>query len=162
MEELLKKISSYNLFNYLFPGILFSVFVDNYTKYTLRHDDIFTSLFIFYFVGLVISRFGSLFIEPAFIKLRLIQYAGYKEFLSAEKEDKKIGVLLEQNNVYRTICSMLVLMFIVIGYEKLSIWLEISIISTKHMFGIVLLVMFVFSYRKQTRYIKSRIERNKK
>ena len=64
MKDLLDKLSSYNLFNYLFPGVLFAAFGDRLTSYSLLIDDIMIGFFIYYFIGLVISRLGSLFLEP--------------------------------------------------------------------------------------------------
>ena len=64
MEDLIKKISSYNLFNYLFPGIVFVVLAKMITPYSFLHEDIILGIFIYYFVGLSISKFGSLVIEP--------------------------------------------------------------------------------------------------
>lgn len=65
MKDLLDKISSYNLFNYLFPGILFAVISKEFTSYSLLQDNLIVGAFIYYFIGLVVSRFGSLVIEPA-------------------------------------------------------------------------------------------------
>ena len=39
MKEIIEKISSYNLFNYLLPGILFAAFGDYITAYKIIQDD---------------------------------------------------------------------------------------------------------------------------
>ena len=64
MKELLDKLSSYNLFNYLFPGILFVTIAKETTSLDLLQENIITGVFLYYFIGLVISRVGSLLIEP--------------------------------------------------------------------------------------------------
>ena len=64
MKELLDKLSSYNIFNYLLPGILFSVLASKTTELNLIQIDIILGVFVYYFIGLIISRIGSLIIEP--------------------------------------------------------------------------------------------------
>jgi len=55
MKDLLDKLSTYNIFNYLLPGIIFSVFIDSFTTHFMIPDNIFVSIFVYYFIGLVIS-----------------------------------------------------------------------------------------------------------
>ena len=64
MKEILDKLSSYNLFNYLLPGVIFVVIANKVTHYDFIQDDIVIGAFLYYFIGMVISRFGSLAIEP--------------------------------------------------------------------------------------------------
>jgi hypothetical protein len=63
MINLLDKLSSYNLFNYLLPGIVFVILSSDFTRYSFVQQDIVLGLFLYYFIGLAISRFGSLIIE---------------------------------------------------------------------------------------------------
>ena len=60
MKELIDKISSYNLFNYLVPGVLLAFAADKFTAYSLVQSDLLIGAFLYYFIGLVASRFGSL------------------------------------------------------------------------------------------------------
>ena len=72
MEKLLEKLTSYNLFNYLLPGIIFSVLLEKTTNYSIIHKDILIEAFLAYFIGLIISRVSSLIIEPLLIKISCI------------------------------------------------------------------------------------------
>ena len=108
METLLGKLSSYNIFNYLFPGIIFVIIAENLTRFTFIQKDVFLGLFLYYFIGLVISRIGSLVIEP--ILRRLVKFANYGDFIAASKIDNKIELLSENNNMYRTLCSLFLLL----------------------------------------------------
>ena len=112
MKELLDKISSYNLFNVLLPGILFAVIAKAFTPYLFIQENIIVGAFVYYFIGSVISRFGSLIIEPLLKKIKFLKFADYKDFVSASKEDPKIDILSETNNMYRTFCSMFVLLLL--------------------------------------------------
>ena len=75
MESILEKISSYNLFNYLLPGVVLCVVSDRYFDIPLLQDSIITGLFLYYFVGLVTSRFGSIVLEPILKKLKIVKFA---------------------------------------------------------------------------------------
>jgi hypothetical protein len=161
MVDLLSKISSYDLLNYLLTGIIFVILADKLTHYSFIQPDIALGLFLYYFIGLVISRIGSLIIEPLLKSVSLIRFESYKNFLEASEKDKKIELLSEVNNTYRTFCSL----FLILIFLKFYEWIEILVgISTEH--GLIaltasLLVIFLLSYRKQTNYITKRIQRLK-
>ena len=90
-------------------------------------------------------------------KLGIINTADYKDFIAASKKDSKIEALSSKNNMYRTFIAVLVLYaiwrivdWIVVIYPILRPWF-IRI-------GVVLLILlFSFSYRKQTKYVFDRI-----
>jgi len=72
MKELIDKISTYNLFNYLLPGILFALFAKHFIGLDLIQSDIGIGIFLYYFLGMCISRIGSLIIEPILRKYKLL------------------------------------------------------------------------------------------
>jgi len=86
MKDLLDKLSSYNIFNYLLPGIIFVVIAEKLTSFSFIQDDIIFGIFLYYFIGLVISRIGSLLIEPSLKKIRFLTFAPYSEFVTASKK----------------------------------------------------------------------------
>ncbi len=115
MKDLLSKLSSYNLFNYLLPGIIFVVLAKDLCNYSFIQQDIVIGVFLYYFIGLVISRFGSLVIEPLLRHVSFLKFADYKDFVAASKIDEKIELFSEVNNTYRTLCSL----FILLGLLKI-------------------------------------------
>lgn len=157
MKELLDKLSSYNIFNFLFPGILFSVFAEAITNYKFVVEDVITSLFMSYFIGMIVSRVGSLVIEPLLKRLSYIKFSNYNAFISASKKDEKIELLSEINNVYRTIVSTLFLLLLLKGYELLEIRFIVLRDYSLYILICGLLIIFLESYRKQTKYINERI-----
>ena len=60
IKEILEKISSYNIFNYLFPGILFVFIANALIGYNLIQENILIGVFLYYFIGMAISRVGSI------------------------------------------------------------------------------------------------------
>lgn len=161
MVEIIDKLTSYNLFNYLLPGTLFSVIADKATTYSFVQDDLFIGVFLYYFIGLVISRIGSLFIEPMLKKIGFLKFTDYKDFLHASKLDRKIEELSEANNMYRTLCSLFLILIILFFYHIFS---EYSYFIQKYEIYLLissLLILFIFSYRKQTKYIVRRVNLQK-
>lgn len=160
MNELLSKLSSYNVFNYLLPGIVFAVLAGEIIHHPIVQADILTGAFLYYFVGLVVSRFGSLIIEPLLKGLSFVEFADYKDFVSVSKKDPQLEVLSEVNNTYRTLASLFSLLLLL----KLYVTLEGKFPYLKGwdaaILAVLLLVMFLFSYRKQTSYITKRIKAN--
>jgi signal transduction histidine kinase len=163
-KGIIEKISSYNLFNNLLPGILFVYAISNITHFNLLVDNVLIAIFLYYFVGLVISRFGSLVIQPLLAKVKFIRFADYKDFLSASEKDGKIELLSEVNNMFRTFISFFVFVSLTLIYDKIAVRFCIPIENTIIALIIALLVLFLFSYRKQTAFIRKRVERlnNKK
>lgn len=157
MKELFDKISSYNLFNYLLPGILYAYIISEITNIKLLQSDILTGAFFYYFIGLAISRIGSILIEPVLKRASFIKFSEYKDFVKACKEDSKIEILSETNNMYRTLISL----FFLICLTKAYCFFEVKypyIRSTAILVVVILLlIMFLFAYRKQTNYITKRI-----
>lgn len=158
MKDLLDKLSSYNLFTNLFPGILFCVISSKITNYNLVEDNLILGVFIYYFFGIIISRIGSLLVEPILKKLKVIVYASYKDFISASKTDSKLELLVEVNNTYRTIISTFLCLFIIYLYSLVENRFPMLISARFVVTGITLIFIFIFSYRKQTKYIKDRVE----
>jgi hypothetical protein len=157
MKELLDKLSSYNLFNYLLPGIVYVAILEQVSNYSLIQKDIIVGVFLYYFIGLVISRVGSIIIEPILKKLHILNFSDYGKYVSASKKDPLILTLSEANNMYRTLCSMLFFLALTILFEHIvpkflwleTWWAEVLIIT--------LLVLFLLSYKKQTDYITKRV-----
>jgi hypothetical protein len=160
MNELLTKLSSYNLFNYLLPGVIFAILASETTGYDLIQKDIVTGVFLYYFLGMVVSRLGSLAIGPLLKRLSFVKFADYKAFVVASKKDTQIEVLSEVNNTYRTLCSMFSLLLMLKVYEKIEAKLPLLKEWDATLLMLALFVMFLFAYKKQTSFIVERIKAN--
>lgn len=158
MNALLEKISSYNIFNYLFPGVVFAVVADTLTTFSFIQEDIILGLFLYYFIGLVISRLGSIIIEPFLKRINFLQYTDYTNFIDASKTDNKIELFSEINNMYRTLSSLFLLLIIIRIYEEVARVLPVIVKWNIEILTVGLFILFALSYRKQTQYIKKRIE----
>lgn len=157
MKDLLDKLSSYNVFNYLFPGVLVAVLGTAVSSFKLLVDNIVIGVFLYYFYGLVISRIGSLVLEPVLKRAKVVRFAPYADFVAASHVDEKLETLSEQNNVYRTLAStFLCLILLAVADWMLARFPSLSAYGLQ--IGVLLLLpLFIWSYRKQTKYISARV-----
>ncbi|MYA66668.1 MAG: hypothetical protein F4Y22_05295 [Gammaproteobacteria bacterium] len=159
MDGLLDKISSYNIFNYLLPGSIFAVVADALTSFRVLQEDIVVGLFLYYFIGLVVSRIGSLVIEPSLKAVRFITFVDYGKFIEASRGDPAIEVLSETNNMYRTLCALFVVLPSVVLFDRFASALPWLMDGSPFIVGAILLVLFSYAYRKQTAYITKRVNK---
>ena len=151
MTELLQKLSTYNIFNYLFPGVVFVILLKHVTNIYLIMNDLVLGMFLYYFFGLVLSRIGSILIEPVLRCTKIVQFSDYARFIQASKLDNKIELLSEVNNMHRTIIAMLVVLLVTsICNGSATCYLTTGLLG--------LVIPFILSYRKQTSFITKRIE----
>jgi hypothetical protein len=157
VSDFIEKISSYNLFNNLLPGVVFCLLADKFFSFSLIQSDIVVGLFFYYFVGLVISRVGSIIVEPLLKNTKIIEFTKYSEYVAASKVDPKLDTLSEVNNMYRTVIALFVALALLAAYRLIEgLWPPLSQFSG-YIATILFLAMFVFAYKRQTKYIRDRV-----
>lgn len=168
MDSFISKISPYNIFINLFPGIIFAFFIPLTTAYEIPKTNIINDIFIYYFIGLIINRIGSLVLKnllkiPIKIKkqeYKFLHFADYTEYTSAVKEDKTISDLSITNNTYRslTACFLILIAIRISTYIPTLLKLLINLKPYSiDIFLITLFLIFAISYRTQTKYISDKI-----
>lgn len=160
IKILIDKFSQYNFLTNILPGSVLCIILKYLVGYDLIPEDNYQAGIVFYFVGIVNSRVGSLIIEPVLKKISWVIFAPYPKFLQAEKEDSKLEPLSQENNVYRSYISV---MFIsVVGYIHKNYSLDgKQLLSDDPLVLVVsLLILFLFAYRKQTSFVRKRVENN--
>jgi hypothetical protein len=160
MTDIINKITSYNLFNYLLPGVLYSIIATKWTIYDFTIENVILGAFLYYFIGMVISRIGSLWIEKLLTKSKIVTFAKYSDFVKASKKDEKLDLLSEINNSYRTLISLGICLLITKAYSELDLKIAIPEIITVLVMLAFITFIFILSYKKQTEYITKRIEAN--
>ncbi|MEF4463037.1 phosphohistidine phosphatase [Escherichia coli] len=156
MDGLWEKISSYNIFNNLFPGALFVYFLERFTNVIISTDDVIKNFVLYYFVGLVVGRIGSTVFEPILRFMRVVRFSPYSEYINACQHDGKIEVLQEVANMYRTLFSMSLLLLGALYYADL--FTEKGYVASKGICGAIAII-FLVSYIKQIRFIIKRVDK---
>ena len=158
IKELVERLSSYNLFNYFFPGLIFVEILKETTDFNLYREDLLIGVFLYYFIGLVISRIGSIVIETLLLKMGFIKKINIPKLISLIQNNIKLELLYEVSNMYRTITSMFLILIVLKGYDIIknqdfnyNNFCQISI-------GILLFVLFLFAFRKQNEYVSNCVE----
>lgn len=95
LAALFGKISNYNILNNLIPGAILCVVFKYLVGYDFMSVGTLELIVIFYFVGMVNSRIGSLLLEPLLKKVHFVTFRDHKQFVAAEQKDKKC--LFERN-----------------------------------------------------------------
>ena len=120
--------------------------------------DILTVLFLGYFAGMVISRISSVVIEPWFRSWEIVKYAPYPDFLDAEQKDGKIPELLADNNMYRTVVAMFMLLLVLyVGHIIPAVDRFMHTKWAVLVALVLLLALYILAFRKQTTYIRKRV-----
>ncbi len=158
MGDLISKLSSYNIFNYLLPGIVYVAIISMITDYNLQQENLLIAGFLYYFIGLVISRIGSLVVEPVAKKCKIVVFSPYKDFVKASASDSKLEILSEANNTYRTLSALFLVILVTKLFEIASERWEVSSSGTSWALLLGLLALFICAFRKQSNYIKERVE----
>ena len=158
MEKFLNKISEYHFLQSVVPGMIFTYCSKMFYEVNFLTDKLVYDFIVILIIGLIISRIGSIIVEPLLRKMKILNFCKYTDYVKASQKDNLIKNLSETNNLYRVIIAT----FLVLLFEKLYL-----IISEKFIWlndwsyliiSVLLIVLFIFSYRKQTNYIKQRVD----
>lgn len=159
MDKFLDKISAYQFLNYMIPGTLFLVLVDVLDIYDLSLENVLLMLFGGYCSGMVLSRIGSLLLEYYLKKWKFIVFAPYGDYKDAESKDPKVGLLSTENNMYRTFLATFLMLLVLFGLHLIPCVNEFMHTPWMALISIVLLtLLFLFAYRKQTSYVRKSVE----
>lgn len=179
MEDIIKnwseKISSYDILNNLFPGVIFCIIVEKATRISVSTGELWKDLFLYYFVGMILSRIGSIFDERILKSIKVtnketkgkenfLQFAPYSDYIEASEANSIIKVLSETNNIYRTIIVILIAVMGARLYDcVLYDWISGCESLVRNLIFIIvcllLISLFLHSYKKQTDYIRERVEK---
>ncbi|MEE1291331.1 MAG: hypothetical protein UHW86_09915 [Spirochaetota bacterium] len=158
MNELLNKLSEYHFVQSLVPGMIFTYCSKMFYEINFLTDKPIYDFCVILIIGLIISRIGSIIVEPLLKKIKILNFCNYSDYIKASQNDSTIEKLSETNNLYRVIIATFFILIVEKFYFILSekiVWLaDWSYL----LLSVLLIVLFVFSYRKQTNFIKQRIK----
>lgn len=159
LKTLIDKVSQYNFITNILPGTILCVVLKYLVGYDIIVDEPYLNGFIFYFVGMVNNRIGSLIIEPFCKWTHIVKFACYSDYIDAEKSDSKLAILNMENNAFRSYISLAFITIMALIYrDYLSVW-EFIHSHRELIILCVLLILFVLSYRNQTTFVRNRVEK---
>ena len=154
MEKLIEKIEIYHFINYLLPGTIFVAIFNKICINEFIDSNVVIAVIEYYFIGLILSRIGSIILQPIFKKTKLIKYADYNKYIQASEEDNKLEILQREANQYRTYIATFIILLIIQSYTCI-VNRNFSIILILFVFFFVL---FILAYKKQIKFIVNRVE----
>ena len=158
MKELTEILSSYDLFNNLLPGVVFVGVVNELTSFQIEVENIAVGAFLCYFIGLIISRIGSLILVPFLQCTWAVHFAPYSDYIKAAKKDSKIDLLSEVNNTYRSLASLTLVIIGILLFELFTGNIEVFAAATFLISCLGIFLLLIMSHRKHTKYIVNRIK----
>ncbi len=159
MEKFVEKLSSYNILNNLLPGVVYCFLMKLICYVDFTSDNIIADIFVYYFLGMIISRVGSILVEPLYKKVKIVSFADYTKYIKAEKEDSQVTILSETNNTYRTMIALCLIVLISILTVSVFDFFNWNKKICIYIVLVLLVILFSVSYSKQTTYVKKRIEK---
>ena len=157
MKAILEKLSAYSILGYLLPGSLFVILGERLTSFSLIQRSWIVGIVLYYFIGLVISRVGLLVVKPVLERIGLVKESPDADYMEASESDSRIDILSTQNNLFRTLCAMVMMLIgLKIGEKVIGVlpW-GADVYDFIMLAG--LFVLFLLSYRKQAQAVVRRV-----
>lgn len=157
MTDITDKITYYDLFVNLLPGVIFAVALQKITSYSFLQENIVVELFFYYLIGLVLNGLGSMLLKPILKKIKIVKLEKYEDYVFACKEDLKIELLSEKNSMYLTLSTLFALLTIIEFYYLFINSFAALNVETL-LLNFFLMIFFLAFYRKQNNYVNKRIQ----
>ncbi len=158
MDALLAKLNSYHILSNLFPGAIFYNILIIFFNIKFVEFSFITEICIYYFIGIIFNRIGSLVIEKICREKNIIKFVKYEDYIKAVNKDTSIYSFVETADMYRTFLTGFIIMLLIslpvyVYMKGFSIYLFIIFAIL-----IFLIVLFFYSYKKQVGYVTKRVE----
>ena len=157
METIIEKLEEYEIVISLIPGYFFLWLLKHYVGIDMPLENVLQETIAAYVTGVVIGRIGSIVISKFLRTLKFIEFANYKDYVMASKNDSRIQTLLMNANFYRNILSTVSLIFVL----KIATALGINLEILKHIVLAIVLIIFLLAFRKEERNITGRVNISK-
>lgn len=158
MSNVIEKLGSYQIITNLLPGTFFGIALELILGIGITSLSITEKIVIYYFIGLILNRIGSLVVNPILKKCKVIVEVPYQDYVKAVKKDSKIDILSETNNYFRTLLAGTILLLIIYICMNSGIIWKWLVSNWRWSSLVCLIIMFVFAYRKQTDYVRRHVE----
>ena len=153
------KLDAYNLVANLVPGaaLTFALNMSNFPA--PAPENVVAFLLASFVAGVTVNRLGSLVLDPALRakKLGFLKPKNYKSFVTSEREDAKLEILVANAGLYRTFFAAGIVYFGLIGFNAAADWLDLAVRSKFCIFLVMAMVVFLFALKKEDNYIHERL-----
>ena len=151
-------VEIFSMIGNFISGVIFGYYLNDIIGIRILGKDMIFNICICYVVGLLVSRFGTLVVEKVLKKLKCINFANYTDYVVASKKDETLRFLSQINNFFRTIIAMVFLMITAYVLSFFKAYLIEYKTPLTIILGVLVLVLMICSYKKQTEYINKRVQ----
>jgi hypothetical protein len=153
------KLDAYNLVANLVPGAALTYALNLSGFPTPPPDDILAFLLVAFVAGVTVNRIGSLVLDPILRSKRLafLKPKNYKSFVTSEREDSKLEILVANAGLYRTFFSGGMVYFVLLIFGLLADHIGFSARWTLSGSLVVAMIVFLFALKKEDDYIHQRL-----
>ena len=156
MGKVIEKLDNYNLFTNIIPGYVMLLFNIYYFK--LNKPNVVELIIIAYFIGQTLNRLGSILIGKLLLYFTSDKGLSYDKYILACEKDKKINLLLQERNAYRTFCTLFIVCIIEIIFSKVLVNFNISCDIIVVAMLLLCLIIYSISFCKYNKYIIDRVQ----
>lgn len=156
METIIEKLEEYKIVINLIPGYFFLWLLKCYIEIEISFVNIFQEIVVAYVIGTAIGRIASIIFSKLLRKLKIIKFANYKDYIEVSKKDDQISKLLMNANFYRSLFTVIILIFIL----KIAMNFNVNFEWIKNISLIILLIIFILAFKKEEDNITGRININ--
>ena len=162
MDSPVAKLGAYDLLVTLLPGVILVEALRAAGMPLISYESWAPYAVLAYVLGLLSSRLGSLLVSKvgAWVENVPQESDWYASFITAEKRDPKIQVLLQSANGYRSLCGAVLAYFLLIALWSLSDLLGIPHHWRLHISVAAFGAIFFVAYLKQNKYVRDRARAN--
>ena len=153
------KLDAYNLVANLVPGAALTYALNLSGFPTPPPGDILAFLLTAFVAGVTVNRLGSLVLDPILRSERwaFLKSKDYKSFVTSERDDSKLEILVANAGLYRTFFTAGVVYFGLFGLGRLADHFGVSEQSTLWILLIFAMIVFLLALRKEDDYIQQRL-----
>jgi MFS family permease len=155
------KLDAYNLVANLVPGAALTYALNLSDFPTPPPSDILAFLLAAFVAGVTVNRLGSLVLDPFLrwkrLPFKFLKPKDYKSFVTSERDDSKLEILVANAGLYRTFFSAGFVYFGLLAFGRVADNFGISPRWT--LWGLLIVAMFVFLFalKKEDDYIHQRL-----
>ena len=153
------KLDAYNLVANLVPGAALTYALNLSGFPTPPPGDILAFLLAAFVAGVTVNRLGSLVLDPIlrYKRLAFLKPKDYKSFVTSERDDSKLEILVANAGLYRTFFSGGLVYFVLMVIDLLVDYIGFSARSTLWGALVVAMIVFLFALKKEDDYIHQRL-----
>ena len=153
------KLDAYNLVANLVPGAALTYALHLSEFPAPEPDSVIAFLLASFVAGVIVNRLGSLILDPALRspRLKFLKPKNYKSFVTSEREDPKLEILVANAGLYRTFFTAGLIYFALLGLDALAEELALAPKAMLMILALSALIVFLFALKKEDNYIHERL-----